>query len=297
MKRKQKNTRLSRLKRTIRRHVKLTFVPHGANQYRPHLTRRYGLAVVLALVVGLQAAYSLPAAGSVLGTKALVSAHKLLADTNAERAKRQLPPLNMSDKLSRAAFMKAKDMFAQQYWAHTAPDGTTPWHWLGMAGYNYASAGENLAKNFRTADAAMTAWMSSPAHRENILGARYSDVGFAVMDGTLEGRPATLIVALYGEPAATPAALGAVAMETPAHQAVGPAARFGVALQSMTPAVFASLLVLLVALAVALTAHVYRRKLPKTRRESWYRHHGAAKAAGMLSLIIIILFLYSGGQI
>jgi len=55
----------------------------------------------------------------------------------------------------------------------------------------------------------------------------------------------------------------------------------------------------LIALAagVALAAHAYRRKLPKTLRQSWYRHHGLYKAAGMMSLGVMVIFLSGGGQI
>lgn len=278
--------------------MKLAFVPHGANQYRPHLVRRYGLVALLVVIIGIQGVYNFSATGSVLGVRASITSKELLADTNAQRTERGLQPLQMNDELSKAAFLKASDMFRQQYWAHVAPDGTTPWHWFGAAGYNYAAAGENLAKNFTTADATMTAWMSSPEHRQNILTRNYTNVGFAVVDGTLQGKPTTLIVALYGQPASMPVTAGAsIPTETPSHQTISPMARFGVALESMTPALFASLFLVVIAMVVALTAHVYRRKLPKKMQQSWYRHHGLLKVGGMLSLGVVMLFLYSGGQI
>lgn len=299
MKRTQKATRPPRLKRTIRRHLKLAFVPHGANQFRPHAVRRYGLVAFLLLVIGVQAVYNVTATGTVLGARTSITSQELLQDTNAERERHGLEPLRLNAKLSKAAALKAKDMFARQYWAHVAPNGTTPWHWLEMAGYEYTVAGENLARGFSSADAAMTAWMSSPDHRRNILGEKYGDAGFAVVSGMLDGQPTTLVVALYGQEAAAPvAAVGAVApMVTPASQTISPMARLGVALQSMTPAAVASVLLLTVLAAVALTAHVYRRKLPKSLRQSWYRHHGLLKAGGMVSLVVLVIILYSGGQI
>lgn len=298
MKRKQKNTRLQKLKKVFHRHVKLALVPHKENQFRPHLIRRYGLTGLLLVIIGIQGIYNFSASGTVMGVSAPITSQDLLADTNSQRTERGLPSLRASDALSRAAFLKAKDMFAKQYWAHIAPDGTTPWHWFGTVGYNYAAAGENLAKNFTTADAATAAWMSSPTHRKNILSKDYVDVGFAVVDGLLDGKPTTLVVALYGKPAEKPKVLGSVIpTNMPGPQYVGPVGRLSVALSSMTPAMFASLLIATVAISVALTAHMYRRKLPKTMRESWYRHHGMIKAGGMLSLVLIVIFLYSGGQI
>lgn len=298
MKRTQKAIRPPRLKRTVRRHLKLAFVPHGANQFRPHAVRRYGLVAFLLLVIGVQAVYNVTATGTVLGAKTAITSQELLQDTNAERAKRGLAPLRPNDRLSRAAALKARDMFARQYWAHVAPNGTTPWYWLKAAGYEYAVAGENLARGFGSADAAMTAWMSSPDHRKNILGEKYGDAGFAVASGMLDGQPTTLLVALYGQEASAPAAVGAVApMVTPTNQVISPMARVGIALQSMTPVAMASVFLLAVLAAVALTAHAYRRKLPKSLRESWYRHHGLLKAGGMASLVVLVIVLYSGGQI
>jgi hypothetical protein len=286
------------LKPLVRRYTKLAVVPHAANQYRPHAIRRHGLVALLVVIIAIQAVYNFSATGAVLGARAPISPQALLADTNARRAERHLQPLRIDDRLSRAAGLKADDMFRQQYWAHVAPDGTTPWHWFGAAGYDYAAAGENLAKNFTTADATVTAWMSSPMHRQNILTPEYTNVGFAAVDGTLSGKAATLIVALYGKPAAAPIILGVAApTAAPAPQAMSPVARLGVALKSMTPAAVASLFIAAIGITVALTAHAHRRKLPRSLRAGWYRHHGLVKAGGMLSLIIVMLFLYSGGQI
>jgi len=299
VKKAQKTKKLTKLKQHVRRHVKLTLVPHGANQYRPHLIRRYGLIVLLLFVVGVQAGYNFTMSGSVLGTKAAISTDDLLAETNKQREIAGVETLRVNTRLNEAAYLKAQDMLRQQYWAHVAPDGTTPWQWLTKAGYNYTSAGENLAKNFSSPGATMTAWMASPEHRENVLNARYSEVGFAVADGVLDGKPTTLIVALYGRTAdASVAAAATPRTDTPASAgSMGILTRLDVAIQSMTPAALGSLFVLALAATVALLAHMYRGKLPKRLRQSWYRHHGLMKVGGMLSLVVVMVVLYSGGQI
>lgn len=303
MKTNKKTTKkVVKLKKQVNRHLKMTFVPHKANQYRPRLVGRYGLVVVIMLVIGLQVGYNFATTGRVLGAKAAITADDLLTDTNEQRAQNNLPALTIDAQLSHAAFLKAQNMFAGQYWAHIAPDGTTPWHWFGEAGYNYSYAGENLAKNFTTADAATTAWMASPEHRANILDTHYTQVGFAVVDGTLAGKPTTLVVALYGEPAAAVASVAgaqvqAPVVEAPTTHTIGVLTRFGVALQSITPAALGAVAVTILVAGVALMAHFYRKKLPKALRSSWYRHHGIIKASGMLSLCLIVVFLYSGGQI
>ncbi len=282
----------------IHHRAKLVVVPHAANNFHPHLVRWYGIASMLVVAFVAFASAHLVSNSSILGVKANITAIELLNDTNAERTKQNEKPLEYSEQLSTAAYLKAKDMFAKQYWAHMAPDGTTPWHWFAEAGYNYADAGENLAKNFTSTDATVAAWMASTLHRANILNANYTDVGFAVMDGTLDGKQTTLIVALYGTPASAVAGAAASTAKTIAATGDGSVvARLGIAVQSMTPAVIGSIILLFVGVLVALVAHMYRRRLPLSLKRSWRYHHGLYKAIGLTSVAVVIVALYSGGQI
>jgi len=291
--------KLQSVKTRINKRVKLAVVPHKANQYRPHAIRRYGIAVLLVAVIAVQAVYNGVHSGNVLGVQAQITPTGLLAATNQQRANDNEQPLNINPELMKAAQLKVQNMFAEQYWAHTAPDGTTPWHWFDVVGYNYDSAGENLAKDFTTSDSTVSAWMASPTHRANILNSSYKDVGFAIMDSTLNGQPTTLVVALYGSPE-LPSVQGA-STTTDASDVNEPMSfmsRLGVGLQSMTPAAVSSVVVLLAAMLIALLAHMYRKKLPRSLRMSWYRHHGVYKAIGFASLAVVIIFAYgSGGQI
>jgi hypothetical protein len=298
VKAKQKQIASKRVGKNLHRHIKLALIPHKSNQYRPHLIRRYGLLTMLAVIILAQVFYNFSTSGTVLGKETTATSQELLADTNSERAKYQLAPLALDDSLSQATYLKAQDMFKQQYWAHTAPDGTTPWHWFDTVGYKYDYAGENLAKNFRTSDAVMTAWMASPEHHANILNRHYSQAGFAVVGGILNGKAATLIVALYGSPATVAGVTtNTETTITNVGEPVGLATRFGMAVQSMTPAAIGSIALLLLGTVVAFIAHAYRNKLPKAFRQSWHRHHGLMKLGGMVSLCFVILVLYSGGQI
>lgn len=291
--------RIRTMKTRVHKRVRLAVVPHRANQYRPHVVRRYGIVAILVAIIALQGAYNSISHGNVLGVEAQITPSGLLAATNQARAGQNEKPLVMNAELNKAAELKVKNMFDKQYWAHTAPDGTTPWHWFGVVGYSYDSAGENLAKDFSTDSSTVAAWMASPSHRANILNASYQDVGFAVMDSTLDGHPTTLIVALYGSPE-TVAVRGATVSRDVSNidEPMSLMARLGVGLQSMTPAAVGSVIVLLVATIVALAAHVYRKKLPAHLRRSWYRHHGIYKAIGFASIALIIIFAYgSAGQI
>ena len=124
--------------------------------------------------------------------------------TNKERANLSEPALHHSAVLDAAAQMKADDMAARGYFAHFAPDGTSPWHWFDEAGYKYAYAGENLAVHFTDSSEVVDAWMNSPKHRENIVNDHYTEIGVGTAKGTYEGYDTIFVVQLFGAPAAAP---------------------------------------------------------------------------------------------
>lgn len=288
-------------KKAVRKNVKRVFVPHAGNDYHPHLLRWKGLTAVLALGIVIQLGYGFLTSGTleVLGRTSNVTVSGLVSDTNKAREQAGLPDLQVNEKLNQAAFLKAKDMLAHNYWAHVSPSGVTPWKWLTDVGYNYDSAGENLAKNFPDAQSTVDAWMASPTHRANVLGDKYKDVGFAVADGVLDGRETTLVVAFYGVEASPGVAVNAPAMyAAPVNQSISnPFAYFGSAIQSLSPATLAVLVLLAVVGIVATAAHHYRRQLPKAWRKSWRLHHGAYMIMSVLILATVIIFATGGGQV
>ncbi len=127
-----------------------------------------------------------------------VSILELFNLTNEKRAALGLSELTLNDQLSQAAELKAEDMLSKDYWAHNAPDGTTPWVFIKGAGYSYVYAGENLARGFKESDDIVNAWMASETHRANILSPRYKDIGFAVKSGILNGEETILVVQEFG---------------------------------------------------------------------------------------------------
>ena len=297
----KKQTSLQIIRRTAKRQAKMAVVPHRANQFKPYLIRRHGLAVVVILVLLVQVIVHDGMFRNVLGAEDHVVAPELLAATNHERTAAGEQPLRLNSQLSDAAQLKAKDMLAHQYWDHTSPQGVPPWKWIDDVGYRYAYAGENLARNFPTSDAVVKGWMQSPSHRDNVLKAQYSEVGFAVANGELNGKPISLVVALYGTPARD--VLAAATLERQFTSAsiapsVGILSRVGMAVQSMKPATLGSVALLLVAAIVALVAHAYRRHIPKYLQNVWQRHHGWVKAIGLSSIAIVVVLLYeTGGQL
>jgi len=254
----KRKTQPTRLHHHVAHHAKRWLVPHAHNDHRPHLIRLHGLAVMAVLIAGLQAS-ALAAAihrsaptplvkatthstsgGDVLAyATGSITPTELLNLTNQERAANGLPALHMDARLNSSASMKAQDMFANDYWNHVSPACVQPWHWFTLAGYNYTYAGENLAKDFDTAQGVMDGWMNSPGHRANILNPHYNDVGFAVEDGqspydsipssgsssyttptctapiAQANEPTTLVVAHYGATAAQVVATTPAPVATP----------------------------------------------------------------------------------
>ncbi|GAC1471580.1 MAG: hypothetical protein NVSMB9_17900 [Isosphaeraceae bacterium] len=104
----------------------------------------------------------------------------LLEAHNRERRQAKLPSLTLEPKLTSAALAHAKDMAEQRKMAHEGSDGSTPFDRIKRQGYRFQSAAENVAQGQRTVKEVMRAWMNSPHHRVNILGA-YSEVGIAMV--------------------------------------------------------------------------------------------------------------------
>lgn len=163
-----------------------------------------GLLLMVALVItGGSATRALERStprGIVLGYASNITAGDVLSQTNQQRVDVGLDPLSSSDRLNLAAFAKAEDMFAKDYWAHVSPDGVPPWDFIRNTGYRYSIAGENLARDFDSTAPMVGAWMASPTHRDNILHPRYTETGIAVVNGRLQGVETTLVVQMFGTP-------------------------------------------------------------------------------------------------
>lgn len=126
------------------------------------------------------------------------SSQEVVGYMNRDRVAAGLPALRLDAALSEAAAAKAHDMATKEYFAHTSPDGTTPWYFFERAGYVYRYAGENLAIHFSDAKDEETAWMASEKHRENILSPKYVETGIAVVEIPWNGKTTMLTVELFG---------------------------------------------------------------------------------------------------
>ena len=111
------------------------------------------------------------------GSAQQAAAARVLTLTNKERQAAGLSELTLSPELSRVAQAKAEDMARNGYFSHTSPTYGSAFDMLKAAGYSYRTAGENIAKGQKNADAVMKGWMNSSGHRANILGTGYTKIG------------------------------------------------------------------------------------------------------------------------
>lgn len=115
-------------------------------------------------------------------------AQEMLELVNQERAKVGVAPLKLDERLNASAQEKADDMQNRGYYGHESPEGARGTlfvfkHMPGKCRY----AGENLAEvsitdnKFGSSRFTIDNWMhSTKGHREAILDAKYSLVGFGI---------------------------------------------------------------------------------------------------------------------
>ena len=184
----------------MRRFLRHFFLPHHTNNHRAKALHPDTMLVYIFLlaVFNFSFRYIHQQFPSVLGYATDIRLSELLDLTNQKRAALGLSQLKLNEKLSLAAAKKAQDMFANDYWSHTSPKGKTPWEFVISSGYEYSMAGENLAKNFSNSSGVVEAWMASQTHKDNIIKPGYRDIGFAIVNGVLNGEETTLVVQMFG---------------------------------------------------------------------------------------------------
>jgi hypothetical protein len=219
-------------------HFRNLFWHHHHNNHKPRLLHLSSLTVLVSLVLFFQISLTLftRVKPGVLGFASHITADEVVAITNQQRLAGGLSPLSVNGTLIQAAGAKANYMFAHNFWAHNAPDGTTPWVFFQQAGYNYRYAGENLARDFNDSASVVSAWMTSPTHRDNILSGRYNEIGVAVVNGVLDGQETTLVIQMFGTPTAAVASIPAASAQAIQGQTT-PAAVPEVALAEPEPKV------------------------------------------------------------
>lgn len=178
------------------------FTPHHTNNFRAKILHNSGIFAILGIVLAGNIFLRLidnPAL-HILGFTSSVTIDEVVRATNEARTTAGLKALSYNERLADAARRKAANMYEENYWAHNSPSGKSPWVWFNAAGYSYVNAGENLAKDFGNTSRLISAWMESPTHRDNIVNSKYTEIGIAVVPGTLQGQDTVLVVQLFGTP-------------------------------------------------------------------------------------------------
>jgi len=100
---------------------------------------------------------------------------------NEARRNAGLPALQVCSQLTTAARAKSRDMVNNNYFSHNSPTYGSFTNLLRSYGIRYGAAAENLAINSSgIVSAAHNNLMTSPGHRSNILGPRFSRVGVGI---------------------------------------------------------------------------------------------------------------------
>ena len=89
------------------------------------------------------------------------------------------PPIKWSNKLEQAALVHSNDMNLNNYFSHTANDGSKASERIDAAGYQWRAYGENIAYGYSTERDVVDGWVRSPGHCKNIMNRFFKEMGVA----------------------------------------------------------------------------------------------------------------------
>lgn len=125
---------------------------------------------------------------------------QVIVAVNKRRIDNGLPQLIVNEKLSKAAYAKAKHMHDNEYFSHIDPKSGKKWSdFIKDQDYDYVVAGENLANGFYDVQTMVQAWIDSPTHRENIMNTSVDETGIGISYGKLDGNPTIFVVQMFGK--------------------------------------------------------------------------------------------------
>lgn len=103
--------------------------------------------------------------------------NEIIKMVNSVRAEKNLPPLIENKKLNILADKKAKIMANENNLSHTAGGYKTFSDFLIENNVDFLAVGENIARNWKTPEEVMKAWLSSKGHRANIMSEKFTQIG------------------------------------------------------------------------------------------------------------------------
>jgi len=161
-------------------------------------TKILALAIYASFVFTLIGYYSFGHETKIYASNISKNESVALAETNKIRKEKGVATLSWNSKLANAAQDKARDMVDDNYFDHTSPSGKKAWNFVLGENYEYKAAGENLAIDFDSVKDATVAWKESPTHYSNIISPKYTDFGFAELNGVINGKSTTVYVQIFG---------------------------------------------------------------------------------------------------
>lgn len=130
-------------------------------------------------------------AGKVDVTQNNVDIQKIVDLVNAQRisgctcGSEEMPPVAAivwNTQLADAAFGHSKDMFDNNYFSHTSQNGDKFTDRIRATGYDYFTAGENIAFGYSAEEAVVEAWLKSDGHCKNIMNSSFTEMGVGKAD-------------------------------------------------------------------------------------------------------------------
>jgi len=97
--------------------------------------------------------------------------------TNNERRKAGVAPLRFNAQLTNAAQAHNNLMVQSNKLSHQFQGEPSFADRISQAGYRWLAVAENIADGQQTPEKVVSDWMNSPPHRQNILDAKYQEIG------------------------------------------------------------------------------------------------------------------------
>jgi len=120
--------------------------------------------------------------GGPMGPEISADVEAFVSLMNAHRVSVGCAPLEWDGPVAAVAEAHSEDMVAREFFAHTNPDGASPWDRLGGAGISFNLAAENIAWGYTSGEAVLSGWLGSPGHRSNIENCALTHHGVGLAD-------------------------------------------------------------------------------------------------------------------
>lgn len=110
----------------------------------------------------------------------LTEAQAMLSLVNEVRLESGLNSLTLNNILNEVAYAHSLDMDTNDYFSHTGLNGSSFSERAFDADYEGSTTGENIANGQQNTKDVFTSWMNSAGHKNNILNAQATEMGFGV---------------------------------------------------------------------------------------------------------------------